>query len=132
MISLHQPYNYAVSTAILLLCTVYSTFFLCLQVCFPFLLSESRFCRFSLNFASLVFYFFILNQRLAFNVVKQHESLFQQSVIAVFISLFKYLLPISTSVIQIQFKTLRLACVVSSFHKAFVQFLSRSIELILK
>ena len=45
------------NTVILLLCTVYSTFLLCLQFCFPFLLSESRFCRFSLNFASLVFYF---------------------------------------------------------------------------
>ena len=56
VMSLHQLYNRAVSTAILLLCTVYWTFLLCLQFCFPFLLYESRFCRFSLNFASLVFY----------------------------------------------------------------------------
>ena len=56
VMSLHLSFiTYAVSTAILLLCTVYSTFFLGLYVCFPFLLSESRFCRFSLNFASLVF-----------------------------------------------------------------------------
>ena len=86
--SLHQLYNYAVSTAILLLSTVYSTFFLCLQVCFPFLLSESRFCRFSLNFASLVFYFsekVVVNDCIQLSILnKQHKQLFQLSVIAVF------------------------------------------------
>ena len=51
VMSLHLSFiTYAVSTAILLLCTVYSTFFLFLYVCFPFLPSESRFCRFSFEF----------------------------------------------------------------------------------
>ena len=56
VMSLQQLYNRAVSTAILPLCTVYQRFLPCLQFCFPFLLYESRFCCFSLNFASLVFY----------------------------------------------------------------------------
>ena len=37
----------AVSTSILLLCTVYSKFWLCLLFPFPCLQTESRFCRFS-------------------------------------------------------------------------------------
>ena len=41
-------------------------------------------------------------------------------------------LPTSPSFIRIHFKTLRNVCVISSFYKASVQFLSRSIELILK
>ena len=40
--------------------------------------------------------------------------------------------PFSFSFIQIQFKTLKLICVISAFYKTFVQFSSRSIELILK
>jgi len=55
--------------------------------------------------------------------------LFQQSVIAVFISL---LLPTSPYFIRVQFKTLKLVFVISYFYKALVQFSSHSIELILK
>ena len=83
--SLHYLYNGAISTAILLLCTVYWTFLLCLQFCFPFLLYESRFCLFSLNFASLVFYLsekVVVNDCIQLSILNiQHESLFQQSVI---------------------------------------------------
>ena len=52
-------------------------------------------------------------------------------VIAVFISLFIYLVPTSRSFIRIQFKTLRFVGVISAFYKALVRFSSRSIELIL-
>ena len=52
-------------------------------------------------------------------------------VIAVFISLFIYLVPTSPSFIRIQFKTVRFVGVISAFYKAFVGFSSRSIELIL-
>ena len=129
--SLHQLYNHAVSTAILLLCTVYWTFLLCLQFCFPFLLYESRFCRFSLNFASLVFY---LSEKVVIDCYqlsisnKEHESLFQLSVIAVSISLF--LTCYSHRLLLFEFNSK----LISSFYKAFefVQFSSRSIELILK
>ena len=83
--SLHYLYNGAISTAILLLCTVYWTFLLCLQFCFPFLLYESRFCLFSLNFASSVFYLsekVVVNDCIQLSILNiQHESLFQQSVI---------------------------------------------------
>ena len=83
--SLHYLYNGAISTAILLLCTIYWTFLLCLLFCFPFLLYESRFCIFSLNFASLVFYLsekVVVNDCIQLSILnKQHESLFQQSVI---------------------------------------------------
>ena len=64
--------------------------------------------------------------------LKQHESLFQQSVITVFISLFINLLLTSPSFIRIQSKTLKLVFVISYIYKAFVQFSSHSIELILK
>ena len=133
--SLRLLYNRAVSTPILLLCTVYSTFLLCLQFCFPFLLSESIFCRFSLTFASQVFYLsekVVFNDCIAFNLKKTTPIFFQQSVyIAVFISLV-YLLLTWPSFVRIQFKTLRLVCLISYFYKAFVQFSSRLIELFLK
>ena len=88
------------------------------------MLSESRFCLFSLNFALLVFY---LSEKVVVNVPdlisfesdlnEQHESQFQQSVIAIFISLFLYLLPTSPFLSRIQFKSLRLVCVISPFYK---------------
>ena len=68
---------------------------------------------------------------LTFNL-KQHESLFQQSVITVFISLFINLLLTSPSFIRIQSKTLKLVFAISYIYKAFVQFSSHAIELILK
>ena len=126
--SLHYLYNRSVqSTAILLLCTVYWTFLLCLQFCFPFLLYESRFCRFSLNFASLVFYLskkVFVNDCISISILnKQHESLYRR------FDFFVYnLLLTSPSFIRIQFKTLKLVYIISSF----VQFSFRSIELIFK
>ena len=116
--SLHQLYNRAVSTAILLLCTVYWTFLLCLQFCFPFLLYESRFlrfCRFSLNFGQLVFY---SSEKVVTRITFPAVGL----VIAFFISLFITCRVLtSPSFIRIQFKTLKLVCVISSFYIAFVQ-----------
>ena len=116
-------------TAILLSCTVYSTFFLCLQVCFPFLLSEYRFCLFSLNFVSLVFYF---SERVVVNDCPQLSILNIKTTRTTFPAVgyrrfyfFVYILvqlPTSPSFIRIHFKTLRLVCVISSFYKAFVQF----------
>ena len=130
--SLLQLYNRPVSTAILLLCTAYWTFLLCLYFCSPFFLYESKFCRFSLNFASLVFYVsekVVVNDCSQLSILnKQHESHFQQSGFAVFISLFVPCYSNRLFFIRIQFKTLKLVCVISSF----VQFSSRSIELILK
>ena len=88
----HYFYNRTVSTAILLLRTVYWTFLLCLLFHFPFFLYESKFCLFSLNFASLVFYSSekVVDSDCIYlsTLNKQHESLFQLSVIAIFISLF--------------------------------------------
>ena len=53
---------------------------------------------------------------------EQHESQFQQSVIAIFISLFLYLLPTSPFLSRIQFKSLRLVCVISPFYKPLLNF----------
>ena len=92
--SLHQLYNRAVSTAILLLCTAYLTFLLCLQLCFPFFVYESKFCRCfqcQIIFPAVgyrPFHFFVYN-----------------------------LLLTSPSFIRIQFKTFKLVCVTSSFYK---------------
>ena len=92
--SLHQLYNLRRKYCNFAFWTVYSTFLLCLQFCFPFLLSEARFCRLSLNFASLVFYFsekVVVNDCIQLSIlIKQNEKLFQLSIIAVFISLFIY------------------------------------------
>ena len=99
--------------------------------CFPFLLYESRFCRFSLNFASLVFYFsekVVVNDCISILILnKQHESLYRR------FDFFVYnLLLTLPSFIRIQFKILKLVFVLSYFYKAFVQFSSHSIKLILK
>ena len=65
---------------------------LCLWFRFPFFLYESKFCRFSLNFALLVFYLsekVVVKDCIYLSILnKQHESLFQLSVIGIFISLF--------------------------------------------
>ena len=121
--SLHQLYNRAVSTAILLLCTVYWTFLLCLQFCFPCLLYESRFRRFSMNFAPLVFQ---LSEKVVVRITFPAVG-YRRFHFFVF-----NLLHTSPFFIQIQLKTLKLICVISSFYKAFVQLSSRSIELILE
>ena len=99
--------------------------------CFPFLLYESRFCRFSLNFASLVFYFsekVVVNDCISILILnKQHESLHRR------FDFFVYnLLLTLPSFIRIQFKILKLVFVISYVYKAFVQFSSHSIKLILK
>ena len=114
------------------LCTFYWTFLLCLWFRFPFFLYESKFCRFSLNFALLVFYLsekVVVKDCIYLSILnKQHESLFQLSVIGIFISLFITCYSHRLLLFEIQFKTLKLVCVISSFE----QFSSRSIELILK
>ena len=57
---------------------------------------------------------------------------FSSSRLSPFSFLFYKLLLSSPSFIRIQFKTLKLVFVISYFYKAFVQFSSHSIELILK
>ena len=121
--SLHQLYNHAVSTAILLLCTVYWTFLLCLQFCFPFLLYESRFRRFSMNFAPLVFQ---LSEKVVVRITFPAVD-YRRFHFFVF-----NLLCTSPSFIRFQLKTLKLVFVIRYFYKAFVQFSSHSIEQILK
>ena len=105
------------------------------MLCFPFFLYESRFCSFSLNFFLASFLLIRKSccqwRNLTFNL-KQHESLFQKSVITVFISLFINWLLTSPYFIRIQSKTLKLVFAISHIYKAFVQFSSHSIELILK
>ena len=92
------------------------------------MLYESRVCRFSLNFASLVFY---LSEKvtcqwlhLAFNTTR---ITFPAAGYRRFHFFVYNLLVTSPSFIRIQFKTLKLVCVISS-----LQFSSRLIELILK
>ena len=107
--SLHQLYNRAVSTAILLLYTVYWKF--CSVCSFVF-----HFC--CMNLDSAVFQ----TTRITFPAVGYRRFDF-----------FVYnLLLTSPSYIRIHFKTLKLVFVISCFYKAFVQFSSHSIELILK
>ena len=96
-----------------------------------FAVYESRFCRFSLNFASLVFYLskkVFVNDCISISILnKQHESLYRR------FDFFVYnLLLTSPSFIRIQFKILKLVFVISYVYKAFVQFSSHSIKLILK
>ena len=107
---------------------MYWIFWLCLLFCFPFFLYESRFCRFSLNFPSLVFY---LSEMVVVNDCAIYLSILQTTRItfsAVLYRSFHFfvynLLLISRSFIRIQFKTLKLVCIISSF----VQFSSHSIE----
>ena len=106
-------------------------------VLFSILLYESRFCRFSLNFASLVFY---LSEKVFVNDCIQLSILNKQPTRITFPAvgyrrfhfLVYNLLLASLSFIRIHFKTLKLVFVISYFYKALVQFSSHSIELILK
>ena len=86
---------------------------------FSILLYESRLCRFSLNFASLVFY---LSEKVVVNdcINLQHKSQFPAVGYRRFHFFVYNFLLASPSFIQNQFKTLRLVFVMSYFYKAFV------------
>ena len=87
----------AVSTAILLLCTVYSKFLLCLLFRFPGLLSESRFCRCSFRLCLASFSFLSLN--------KQHlprsRAVYHRFFICLFVCF--HFFPTWPSIIRLQF-----------------------------
>ena len=136
--SLHQLYNLRCKYCNLaLMHRLFDIFPLCVGLFSIFAVSIQILPFFiEFKFASLVFYFsgkVVVNDFMQLSILnKPHERLFQQSVIALFSSLFIIVqLRTSPPFIRIHFKTLRLVCLISSFYKAFMQFLFRSIELLI-
>ena len=125
----------AVSTAILLLCTVYSKFLLCLLFRLLCLLSESRLSFFIQNFASLVLLFSKVCCQWfhsAFNTSlnKQHDLPCSLRLSSFFISLFRHrLLLFKFNLTDHKIRIFKYDCL-KSVHT--VQIWSRSTELSFK